>query len=214
MTLQHLRTNAVAYLALAVALSTGTAYAADQVADGSVTTKKLAKNAVTSAKIRKSAVKASDLKPGSVRSATVKDGSVEAADLAAGVLPRPVEADAVNIAGTSTPSATPDLPNVVAYDSPATSPGGRVVVRMFVSRAAQSCTAGSAEAGLYLDGVPVAGTLRGINPIGGGLAVEWVTEATISPGSHAYRIGYNCPTGNTSANQAGDPTAMVLYLGG
>jgi hypothetical protein len=53
MLLTHLRQNLIAYVALAVALSTGTAYAADQIASGSVTTSKLAKDAVTSAKIKK-----------------------------------------------------------------------------------------------------------------------------------------------------------------
>ena len=61
--LAHLRTNAVAYLALTVALGSTTAYAADKL----VGPRDLAKNAV--------------------RGKHVKDGSLAAADFAPGALP-------------------------------------------------------------------------------------------------------------------------------
>jgi hypothetical protein len=78
----HLRRNAVAYLALAIALGTGTAYAAPRIADGSVTTKKLASGAVTSSKIKNSGVRAVDIRGGAVTSFTVADGSLSSNDLA------------------------------------------------------------------------------------------------------------------------------------
>ena len=57
--LRHLRGNAVAYLALFVALSAGTAFAASK-----VTTKDIANDAVTSKKIKNGQVKAEDLGKG------------------------------------------------------------------------------------------------------------------------------------------------------
>ena len=65
--LAHLRANVVAYLALFVALGSGTAMAATHLARNSVGTAQLKKNAVVSAKVR--------------------DGSLLAADFAAGQLP-------------------------------------------------------------------------------------------------------------------------------
>ena len=60
--LTHLRRNVVAYLALVVALGTGTAYAAGAIPDGSVTAAKLHKNAVTSNKIKNGTIKPKDIK--------------------------------------------------------------------------------------------------------------------------------------------------------
>jgi hypothetical protein len=57
----HLRGNAVAYLALFVALG-GTGYAAIKLPANSVGTKQLKKNAVTSAKVKNHSLKASDFK--------------------------------------------------------------------------------------------------------------------------------------------------------
>ena len=62
MFLTHLRRNVVAYLALVVALGTGTAYAAAAIPDGSVTAAKLHKNAVTSNKIKDGSIKPKDIK--------------------------------------------------------------------------------------------------------------------------------------------------------
>lgn len=64
--LRHLRANAVAYLALFLALS-GTSYAAARLGKGAVKSRNIAANAVTSPK--------------------VKDGSLKAADFAKGQLP-------------------------------------------------------------------------------------------------------------------------------
>jgi hypothetical protein len=72
----HLRRNAVAYLALFVALS-GTGYAAARLPANSVGSTQLKKNAVISSKIHADAV----------TSAKVKAGSLLASDFAAGQLP-------------------------------------------------------------------------------------------------------------------------------
>jgi hypothetical protein len=72
--LGHMRQNAVAYLALFLALG-GTSYAAAQ----------LPKNSVGTKQIKKNGVRSSDIKKNAVNSAKIKDGSVSADDLAAGL---------------------------------------------------------------------------------------------------------------------------------
>ena len=69
--------NVTSVLALAVALGTGTAFAADN----------LPKNSVTSKTIKNGAVTGKDVKNASVTGKDVKDGSLKAGDFAAGQLP-------------------------------------------------------------------------------------------------------------------------------
>ena len=139
MILRHLRQNSVAYLALVVALSTGSAYAADKIANGSVTTKKLANNAVTSTKIKNNAVKSIDIRTGTVNSddigtnavssleigdnsvtttdvqdgtllsADIKDNTVGRADINDGVVPQDADIFGSNLAAGN-PPATASLP--------------------------------------------------------------------------------------------------------
>jgi len=71
----HLRSNAIAYLALFVALG-GTSYAAIRLPANSVKSRQIAPNAVRS----------SELRAGSVRSAELARGAVRAADLRRGVI--------------------------------------------------------------------------------------------------------------------------------
>jgi hypothetical protein len=83
---RHLRHHAVAYLALVVALSTGTSYAAVKIANGSVTTKKLANNAVKGAKVKDGSLTGADLLDRSVTGADLLDRSVGGSDLALGAV--------------------------------------------------------------------------------------------------------------------------------
>ena len=79
--LAHARQNAVAYLALFVALGGTSAYAASAV---------LPKNSVGAAQIKKKAVSGPKLKRNAVTTDKVKDGTLLASDFAAGVLPRAI----------------------------------------------------------------------------------------------------------------------------
>jgi hypothetical protein len=181
MNLRHLRQNAVAYLALAVALGTGTAYAADQIANGSVTTKKLAKNAVTSPKIKKNAV----------RSVDVKDGALTAGDLAPGVVPGVTWVGGRTI-GNGDPSASPDHPALAAHAF--TLPrAGTLQVSAFFEGISLACMAGTRYVGLYVDGAPVAGTRVALDSSPAPMASLGLL--TVGAGPHTVTVGLDCPDG-------------------
>ena len=113
--LRHARTNAVAYLALSVALG-GTSYAAI----------KLPANSVGSKQIKKSAVTRAKLKANAVNSSKVANGSLLAADFQAGQIP----AGPAGPAGPQGPKGDPGDPASVANGSVgpsklATVPGAR-----------------------------------------------------------------------------------------
>jgi hypothetical protein len=72
---RHLKSNAVAYVALFVALG-GTSYAASQ----------LPKNSVTTKQIKDGNVKNADLAQNAVTSSRIKDASIKSSDLAKGVV--------------------------------------------------------------------------------------------------------------------------------
>jgi hypothetical protein len=182
MLLHHLRRNAVAYLALVIALSTGTAYAAGQLANGSVTTKKLAKNAVTSPKIKMNAVRSDD----------IKNGSVTQADLAAGVLPAGVAISGQTLGDN--PVASPDLP-AAAQRSVSLSAPGTVYLRWSGSNVGLDCGDGlNREIGLYLDGSPLPGTRLGVSGAGQPRHRELVWSGHLGAGAHTVRVGLNCGT--------------------
>src|SRR4051812_39528214 len=88
--LTHLSRNLVAYLALVIALGTGTAYAASAIPNGSITASKLHKNAVTSTKIKNGTIKTKDIK---------KPAYVQSTNLLLG-----------------TPPAVPDVISLAPYD--------------------------------------------------------------------------------------------------
>ena len=190
MRFRHLRSNAVAYLARVVALTTGTAYAA-QVADGSVTAKKLAKNSVTSPKIKKGAVKSAD----------IKDRSVSAVDLALGVVPgaswvggRTGPSDSA-----TTPGATPDVPEVQVYDFVLPRPG-RLQLRLSNSVFTGGCPDGSsARIGLYLDDSPIPATSVVVGSEERGVDLVGIVQAAAGP--HRASLGYDCP--DTSLGYSG-----------
>ena len=79
--LKHLRRNVVAYLALLVALTTGTAYAAEELP------KKLPKHSVGAKQLKKNAVSTDKVKDGSLTGADVQDGSLGLTDLSAAAVP-------------------------------------------------------------------------------------------------------------------------------
>jgi hypothetical protein len=240
MVLNHIRQNLVAYVALAVALSTGTAYAADQIASGSVTTSKLAKDAVTSSKIKKDTIKGSDLRDGNASGADLKDGSVTGADVTDGSLGGVDVTDesltgadvldgsigAADLAANAAPRFAAAWAQVLAAADPAavaegaieaysfTLPrAGRVYVSYNAARFAFNCSAGTANAGLYVNGVALPGT---------GIVVPSTTDpnqplhlakvGNLPAGTHEMTVGVDCPGGGLAGGGQNDRVWTVLLL--
>ncbi len=224
MTLGHLRHNAVAYLALVVALSTGSAYAAAQIANGSVTTKKLAGDAVTSQKIRNQSVKAIDLRGGSVSSFTIGDNSITSADVNDGSLSSvdvldgsltgaDIKDDSItraDILGTVVPGdadiflSTP-MPGGTASVAPAqtaqnpftftTERNGKLAIEFFSGLLGVECGAGQGQVAIFIDGALQPGTLTNVPGTSAAGAVQIVTNQFLPAGAHTLTTSEYCLTG-------------------
>ena len=169
MTLNHLRTNLVSYLALAVALGTGTAYAATAIPNGSVTAAKLHTNAVTSTKIKNGTIRSKDLKkPTWVQSSTLV---------------------------TTAPPTVPDVVSVAPYDFILPT-GGRTSVTVFIPTIGGACDSGSPDQpviGLYLDNVPIPNTAVTVPAAANDRSIQLTTTLTLTAGVHTARAGITCP---------------------
>ena len=221
MILRHLRQNAVAYLALVVALSTGSAYAAERIADGSVTTKKLANNAVTSTKLKNNSVKSIDIKTGTVNSddigtnavssleigdssvttTDVQDGTLLSSDVRDNTLTRadindsvvPQDADIIySNMGAGTPPATAQGPGLNAFQF--TLPrNSKVAVEFFAGELGVDCASGAqGQVGIYLNGVPKNGTLTDVPAGADAGAVRIVTQDFLQAGTYTLTTGEQC----------------------
>lgn len=168
MFLSHLRRNVVAYLALAVALGTGTAYAAAAIPNGSVTAAKLHSNAVTSTKIKNGTIKNKDLKkPTFVQSATLV---------------------------TTSPPPVPDLVSLGPYDF-ALPKAGRASVTVFIPTIGGSCDSGSPDQpviGLYIDNFAIPLTAATVPTAANDRAIQLTATLPLNGGVHTGRIGITC----------------------
>lgn len=203
MTLGHLRQNLVAYVALAVALSTGTAYAATKIPDRSVTAKKLAPDSVTAAKIRTGAVRSTDigrgavgtfgLADGGVESVDIKDDSVVRADIAPGVVP--LDADIFLSTTGQNPAAVPAGAGLNSFQF--TLPrNGKLAIELFAGELGVDCAGGGqGQVGIYIDGAPQAGTLTDVPASAEAGAVQLVTNQFLNLGPHTLTTGEQCATG-------------------
>jgi hypothetical protein len=189
MLITHLRRNAVAYLALVVALSTGTAYAATSIANGSVTGAKLHKNAVTSKKIKNGSIKSKDLrKPTFVQSNTLQTG---------------------------TPPAVPDVISVAPYDF-ALPHKGRTSITVFIPALTGDCSGGGDRptVGMYVDNVPIPGTLATVPADANARAVELTTTLDLAAGAHSGRVGITCAGGSIpDPNAPGAKSWTIIQAG-
>jgi hypothetical protein len=168
---RHLRRNAVAYLALVVALGTGSAYAAGSIANGSVTAAKLHTNAVTSTKIKNGAIKPKDIK---------KPTYVQSNNLQLG-----------------TPPAVPDIVSLAPNDFtlPAT---GRTSVTVFIPTiGGDPCGGGEQPTiGLYIDNAALPGTAATVPGLANDRSVLLTATLLLAKGSHAGRVGITCGGGS------------------
>jgi hypothetical protein len=190
MILTHLRRNVVAYLALLVAVTTGTAYAAVSIPNGSVTAAKLHANAVTSTKIKNGTIKQKDIKkPTWVQTATLVTG---------------------------TPPAVPDLVSVGPYDFTLPT-SGRASVTVFIPTIGGSCDNGNPDQptiGLYIDNVPIPATEATVPVAVNDRSVQLTATLQLGAGVHTGRLGITC-SGASAPNVAspGAKTWSIILTG-
>jgi hypothetical protein len=167
MFLTHLRRNAVAYLALLVALGTGSAYAAGSIPNGSVTAAKLHTNAVTSTKIKNGTIKSKDIK---------KPTYVQSTNLSLG-----------------TPPAVPDVVSLAPYDFTLPTKG-RTSVTVFIPTIGGGCDRSPDQPtiGLYIDNVPIAGTAATVPAPTNDRSVQLTATLPLGSGLHSGRVGLTC----------------------
>jgi hypothetical protein len=172
--LTHLRRNVVAYLALVVALGTGSAYAAG-IANGSVTAAKLHTNAVTSTKIKNGTIKNKDIrKPTYVQSTNLQLG---------------------------TPPAVPDVVSIAPYDFTLPTKG-RTSVTVFIPTIGGDCdnTPNQPTIGLYIDNVPIPGTAANVPLPANDRSVQLTATLELSGAAHTGRVGITCGGSTTPTN--------------
>jgi len=178
----HLRNNLVAYVALAVALGTGSAYAAASIPNGSVTAAKLHTNAVTSNKIKNGTIKPKDIK---------KPTYVQSTNLALG-----------------TPPAVPDLISIAPYDFTLPTKA-RTSVTVFIPTIGGGCDSGNPDQptiGLYIDNVPIAATAATVPGSANDRSVLLTATLPLNAGAHAGRVGITC-SGASQPNNINAPGA-------
>jgi hypothetical protein len=164
---RHLQRNAVGYLALLVALGTGTAYAAAAIPNGSVTASKLHTNAVTSTKIKNHTIKTKDIrKPTFVLSANLQLG---------------------------TPPAVPDVISLAPYDFTVPAKGRTSVTVFIPTIGGDACVGGEQPTiGLYIDNVAIPGTAATVPGVINDRSVLLTTTLVLAKGGHAGRVGITC----------------------
>jgi hypothetical protein len=178
--LTHLRRNVVAYLALVLALGTGTAYAAASIPNGSVTAAKLHTNAVTSTKIKNGTIKTKDMR-------------------------KPTYVQSTNL-GLGTPPAVPDVISLAPYDFTLPTKA-RTSVTVFIPTIGGGCDSGNPDQptiGLYIDNVPIPGTAATV-PSGAqnnDRSVQLTATVVLASGAHAGRVGITCSGASVPNNLA------------
>ncbi len=183
--LTHLRRNVVAYLALAVALGTGTAYAAAAIPNGSVTAAKLHTNAVTSTKIKNGSIKKKDIK-------------------------KPTYVQSTTLGAATPPAAAPDVVSVAPYAFSLPNKG-RTAVTVFIPALKANCPGDATPSvGLYIDTVPVAGTRTNVPGEANTRPIQLTATLTLAAGSHTGQVGITCAGGTPNPSSPGAETWTVL----
>ena len=177
----HLRRNAVAYLALFVALG-GTSYAAVA----------LPKNSVGTAQLQKDAVRSADVKNGSLKSADFKAGQLPAGPPGAAGAPGPAGV-LFAMQGTTPAGSPPAVPASSTASTTFTLPAaGKLFAYGTVGIIAQCTGDEDFEVGLYLDDVPLPASARKVKDnVQTELTLTSVT-AVVPAGAHTLKIGRAC----------------------
>jgi hypothetical protein len=233
----HVRSNAIAYVALFLALG-GTSYAAIKIPAKSVGTKQLKNNAVTGAKVKNGSLLVADLKAGQLQPGAKGDKGDTGPQGLQGVQgtqgPQGDKGDAGSGGGTpidlnqgdetvqSKPVASPSV--TTSRDTVfTTSIAKSMVISSGFIQVDYQCAAGTScqfRGGLYLDGAPVPGTAVGTasSPInvGAGSALNDQKIAVsgrigdIAPGQHHLRLAFAPTSGNLTVNVDGGSGSVLV----
>jgi hypothetical protein len=212
--------NVMATTAVFIALG-GTSYAALQLPKGSVGTKQLKRNAVTSPKVKDGTLRLGDFKA-SQRALLIgphgpqgpqgpQGGTGAQGDVGPTGPPGPTQGSAEAIYSGATPSPTFD--HIHGTHSITTDVDGRLYV-WARGDLSMSCSAGSAKAGLYVDGDPV--------PASGFEHPQGVTRTVViaglsdpvAPGVHTVSFASDCIGGTYFGGGSSNAAAGAILLGG
>jgi len=170
---RHARRNAIAYVALFLTLSMGTAWAlgnnsvkSKHIANGQVKNQDLARNSVRSKNVVDGQVKNQDLARNSVRSKNIVDGQVKPADLA-DLIPRKAQLVAISSPSTSADKSVDAEcpPGKVAITGGATIEGGDGAVALTRTQPVNPPS------------TPYTGWRASAIEVNGGTAEEWTLTA-------------------------------------
>jgi hypothetical protein len=227
----HLRSNAIAYVALFVALG-GTSYAALKIPKNSVGTKQLKSNAVTGPKVKNGSLQVLDFKSGQLQAGPKGDkgdpgapgqqgtpgqpgekGDKGAPGSGSGV---PIIQNSGDAAAQALPTASPDV--ITNRDTTFTTTADKttIIVSGFV-KADFNCSAGSCAntGGLYLDDArtPIpASSVTGPSGTQTGFPVNTIGRiADVGPGQHHVALAFkNAGAGTLTASVTGGSGYILL----
>lgn len=203
MFLRHLRSNAIAYVALTVALG-GTSYAAVKLPKASVGTKQLKANAVTSAKVKNQTLRLGDFKLGQIPSGSAgPEGKAGPAGAIgpAGAPGKDGQAGATGALGPTysfqsiptgpvSPSSTPQV--ALAERTLTLPSAGRLFVYGHSAITMDCTSAGTPQIALYLDGVGIPGTARELTPTVATTSEFSGLTGPVSAGARTLSVEIDC----------------------
>ena len=207
--LTHLRTNAVAYLALFIAIG-GTSYAAVQLPKDSVSAKQIAKNAVRTAEVKDGSLKSTDFAAGTLLSGPAGPAGPAGSAGPTGPAGPTWAADrGLSVPG---PVAPADLNDIWTFTVPS---AGKLFVYGRANLANDVvCDSSTVSFGLYIDGVGIPGTSQTFVQ---GAVVELATQGVTGPiaaGQHTISASAVCGDGTSSSVFfVGLPTVGAVLVG-
>ena len=92
---------------------------------------------------------------------------------------------------------------------------GKVYMRFYSQHLDRDCSAGSANAGMYLDGAPVSSSDHAISSASAPEPAEFVAVTPAAAGAHTLQVREDCPSGFlASGGDSSVGTWTVLLVGG
>jgi hypothetical protein len=222
--------NAMATLAMFIALGLGSAWAATELGRNSVGARQIEKNAVKRPEIAKNAVRKAEVRKNAIGTAEVMDGALLEQDFAPGQLPAgppgeqgergpqgepgPTEGFGLDAFSASLPSE-----QLVDNESFTTTRAGRLFLAMTIRPVLVDCSLGDPRFFLEIrtDGVDtrVPGAVADVpDNARHSVHLSGVTSTSVPPGEHEVLARIDCPSGTaTNTSVSGDSGVSAIVLG-